>query len=105
MLLDMLNPVTDADICLLDDYLAPGYGRTNQPTLEAIRMAARLEGLILDPVYTAKSMAGFISQARHSAERNPGCHMLFIHTGGQPAVFAYEAELTAHLASARFSPG
>ena len=96
-LLDVTSPVTDTDICLLEDYLAPGYGEINAPTLEAIRITARLEGLLVDPVYTAKSMAGFISQARRSASRKPGCNMLFIHSGGQPAMFAYEALLTRHL--------
>jgi D-cysteine desulfhydrase/L-cysteate sulfo-lyase len=93
-----LEPVVeDADIHLLDDFLAPGYGRLNEPTIEAIEMGARSEGLILDPVYSAKTMAGFIHRARES---EAGRSLLFVHTGGTPAVFAYGTALTEALAEA-----
>ncbi|MDE2927378.1 MAG: D-cysteine desulfhydrase family protein [Acidobacteriota bacterium] len=93
-LLETANPVADEDIRIVDDFLAPGYGRLNPPTLEAIRMAGSLEGLILDPVYTGKTMAGLIHRARRSG---PECSFLLMHTGGTPAIFAYGAELTAEL--------
>ena len=79
---------------MIDDFLAPGYGRLNPPTLEALRMAGSLEGLILDPVYTGKTMAGLIHRARSSG---PGRSFLLMHTGGTPAIFAYGSELTAEL--------
>ena len=79
---------------MIDDFLAPGYGRLNPPTLEAIRMAGGMEGLILDPVYTGKTMAGLIHRARSSG---PGRSFLLMHTGGTPAIFAYGSELTAAL--------
>lgn len=89
-LLGIDNPVTLGDIELDDDFLAPGYGKINAAVLEAIRLAAHSEGLILDPVYTGKSMAGFLEAARRSpAKRN----LLFIHTGGQPAIFSYADQL------------
>ena len=94
-LLDLTSPITDSDINLDDDFLAPGYGRINQATLEAMELAARLEGLIVDPTYTAKAMAGLIHHAR---QQGAGCRMLFVHTGGQPGVFGSEPKLTEHFA-------
>jgi 1-aminocyclopropane-1-carboxylate deaminase/D-cysteine desulfhydrase-like pyridoxal-dependent ACC family enzyme len=58
----------------------------------ALLTAARTEGLLLDPVYTAKAMAGFIARAR---EASPDSTLLFLHTGGQPALFAYQSDLEA----------
>ena len=83
---------TDDDIQLTDEFLAPGYGQLNEPTVSAIRAAAQLEGLILDPVYTGKAMAGILKRAT-AAES--GKTLLFIHTGGQPALFAYEQDLSS----------
>ena len=90
-LLDIEPIVDDGEIRLIDDFLAPGYGQLNGPTKDAIALAARCEALILDPVYTGKAMAGFIQRACESA---PGHRMLFLHSGGAPAVFAYGDELT-----------
>ena len=89
-ILDVEPLVDDGDIHLIDDFLAPGYGQLNEPTKDAMAMAARCEALILDPVYTGKTMAGFIHRVRESA---PGHRMLFIHSGGAPAVFAYGDDL------------
>lgn len=94
-LLGIESPVNDSDIVLTDDFLAPGYGMTNPPTLEAMNLAARMEGLIVDPTYTAKSLAGFIDLARLSATAT-GRDMLYIHTGGQPAIFGSEPKLTEY---------
>jgi len=90
-LLDMRNPVDGSDIIIEDEFLAPGYGRTNEAVLEAIELAARHEGIILDPVYSGRTMAGFLGAAGRAAD---GQTLLFLHTGGQPAVFGYEADLT-----------
>ena len=92
-LLEMDSPVEESDIHLDDAFLAPGYGKTNPPTMEAIKLAAQMEGLIVDPTYTAKSMAGFIDIAQHAESEGA---MLFIHTGGQPAIFGYEPKITAY---------
>ena len=62
-LLAMTSPVTMSDILLVDKFLGPGYGQLNPATVEAISTVARLEGMLLDPVYTGKSMAGFIHRA------------------------------------------
>lgn len=89
-LLQMDNPVSDDDVEASDAQLAPGYGQLNDSVFEAMQLSAHHEGLILDPVYTGRSMAGFIQRAR---EANQQKTLLFIHTGGQPAIFAYEADL------------
>lgn len=95
-LLDIKCPVTQSDINLVDAFLAPGYGETNPPTMQAIELSAQLEGLIVDPTYTAKSMAGFIDIARRR-KAGAGSAILFVHTGGQPAVFGYQSKLTKYL--------
>ena len=84
--LGLAPQVSDADIVLRDEVLAPGYGQLNPATIDAIATAARTEGLILDPVYTGKTMAGFLQSAAESAA---GRGLLFVHTGGTPALFAY----------------
>ncbi|MFQ5625058.1 MAG: pyridoxal-phosphate dependent enzyme, partial [Methyloligellaceae bacterium] len=91
-LLDMEPVVEDADIVVTDKYLGAGYGRINEQVLEAMRLAAETEGLITDPVYTAKSFCGFLECARAAGE---GQSLLFVHTGGTPAIFGYEKELSA----------
>ena len=78
------------DVC--DAVLAPGYGRLNDAVHEAIEMAARQEALLLDPVYTGKAMAGLIAHVR-SGRIAPGSRVLFLHTGGLPAIFAYADRL------------
>jgi len=88
------------DVLTWDMALAPGYGRIGPPTREAIALMARLEGLFVDPVYTAKSLAVLIALARDGTIPR-GARVLFIHTGGQPALFAYEPELNVTPAAAR----
>jgi L-cysteate sulfo-lyase len=76
------------------DYVGPGYGIPTAGTLEAIRLAACHEGLLLDPVYTGKAMAGLIDLCRRgffAKDQN----IVFLHTGGAAALFAYEADLAA----------
>jgi L-cysteate sulfo-lyase len=69
-------------------YVGPGYGIPTQATIEAIRLAAEHEGLLLDPVYTGKAMAGLIDLCR-SGSFTGGQNVVFLHTGGAPALFAY----------------
>lgn len=89
--LDMRNPVAATDVIVLDDWLAPGYGRANEAVLTSMKVAAETEGLITDPVYTAKAFSGFLERARKA---DPEKTILFVHTGGTPAIFAYERDLT-----------
>jgi D-cysteine desulfhydrase family pyridoxal phosphate-dependent enzyme len=69
------------------DHIGPGYGALDARTVDALRLAARTEGLILDPVYTGKAMAALVSWARDGRLDSAAC-VCFWHTGGQPAVFA-----------------
>ena len=80
------------DVDVSDEVHAPGYGKLNDAIREAISMAARLEALLLDPVYTGKAMAGLIAHVR-SGRIPAGSRVLFLHTGGLPAIFAYGARL------------
>lgn len=77
-----------ADIMLWDEYFGPGYGTPNEEGVEAITLLARLEGILLDPVYTGKAMAGLIDGINQNRFKDHG-PILFIHTGGAPALFAY----------------
>ena len=91
----------DVDVC--DAVLAPGYGRLNEAVREAMALAAGHEGLLLDPVYTGKAMAGLIAHVR-SGRIAPGSRVLFVHTGGQPALFAYGDSLGPWLSEAPDGP-
>jgi D-cysteine desulfhydrase/L-cysteate sulfo-lyase len=93
-LLDMDNPVSEEDVVVDDSHLAPGYGRASQQVLAAMQLAAHKEALILDPVYTAKAMAGFIDRV---GSLDKDSEVLFVHTGGTPAIFAYEKDLDSVL--------
>ena len=84
--------VSQRDVITDDAVLAPGYGQLNDAVMEAITMSAQLEALLLDPVYTGRAMAGLIALAR-SGVLQQGQNVLFIHTGGLPALFAYENKL------------
>ncbi|SUW63249.1 D-cysteine desulfhydrase [Buttiauxella agrestis] len=79
-------------IVLWDDYFAPGYGTPNEEGLEAIKLLARLEGILLDPVYTGKAMAGLIDGVAQKRFKDDG-PIIFIHTGGAPALFAYHPHI------------
>ncbi len=94
-MLGMESVVEDADIILTDEYLGAGYGCTHERMFDAMKLAAETEGLLTDPVYTAKTMCAFIERAK-SAEA--GQSLIFVHTGGTPALFAYEKELSAAFA-------
>jgi D-cysteine desulfhydrase/L-cysteate sulfo-lyase len=91
-MLGVANPVAAADIELRDQVLAPGYGRLNPQVAEAIHLAATLEGLLVEPVYTGRALAGLI-EARSAGVIAAGSRVVFLHTGGLPALFGYEKEL------------
>ena len=75
-----------------DGYIGAGYGIPADSTIEAIRMTAQTEGLLLDPVYSAKGMAGLIGMVRQGFFK-PKDNVLFLHTGGASALFAYEDQV------------
>jgi D-cysteine desulfhydrase family pyridoxal phosphate-dependent enzyme len=80
------------DVLVEDSYLGGGYGVLGEPEREAIRLFARLEGLLVDPVYTGRAAAGLIDLIR-KGYFSRGETVLFWHTGGTPALFAYEGQL------------
>ncbi|MDA0699778.1 MAG: pyridoxal-phosphate dependent enzyme [bacterium] len=71
----------------------PGYGLLTEEARDATLLLARTEGVLIDPVYTAKGLAGMIADVR-AGELGPDDVVIFVHTGGFPAIFAYERELT-----------
>ena len=77
-------------VTMLDGHQGLGYGIPTEECIDAIRLVARTEGLLLDPVYTGKAMAALIAGAR-SGELQPP--LVFLHSGGTPALFAYATEL------------
>lgn len=87
----------DVGKILVDDaYVGEGYGIPAPSTIEAIHLAARMEGILLDPVYSAKGMAGLIGMVRQGFFK-PTDTVLFLHTGGATALFAYQGQLYASM--------
>jgi len=82
------------DIIVHGDYRGEGYGIPTEGMIEALGLAARLEAVLLDPVYSGKGMAGLIGLARAGAF-GAGEGVCFIHTGGTPGLFAYAPVLNA----------
>ena len=93
--LGLANPLQERDITILPTG-GPAYGVGNTESWAALSMLARLEGLVLDPVYTAKGMAGALDDLRRRPLPPEG-RAVFVHTGGIPATFAYEPEIHEYL--------
>ncbi len=83
---------TLSDVKLDDNYLGAGYGIVGAGEKEAISLLARTEGILLDPIYTGRAMAGLIDYVK-KGKIGRDDHVLFWHTGGLPALFAYADEL------------
>ena len=82
--------VAPGAVMVNSDYVGPGYGQPTPEMVEAVTLAARHEGLLLDPVYSGKGMAGLIGLVRQGFFE-PGQNVVFLHTGGSAALFAYES--------------
>ena len=78
----------DDEIVLLDEWHAGTHGIPDAKTVDAIRLCARLEGMLTDPVYEGKSMAALIDLVR-DGRIEPGSRVLYAHLGGQPALNGY----------------
>jgi len=91
-LLGVPMTVPRESVLSIGGYWQPKYSIPNAGMVEAIQMLARTEGIPLDPVYTGKVMAGLIGLARKSFFK-PNERILFLHTGGLPAIHAYEREI------------
>ncbi len=90
---DLLDvPFSETAIEVIAGHAGPAYGVPHAATIEAIKLAGALEGLVLDPVYTGKGLAGLIALVRAGRWRMDE-HIIFLHTGGVPALFAYESVL------------
>ncbi len=83
----------ELEVVLLDEWHAGTYGIPDSKTIEAIRLCARLEGVLTDPVYEGKSMAALIDLVR-DGRIEPGSRVLYAHLGGQPALNAYAGVFT-----------
>ena len=94
MLLGSGVRLTPDDLESVDGFIGEGYAAPTPECDEAIRLLARTEALFLDPVYSGKAMAGMISQIRTGAI-TPDETIVFLHTGGQPALFAHAERLAA----------
>jgi D-cysteine desulfhydrase family pyridoxal phosphate-dependent enzyme len=84
--------LSEEDVEIRDDYLGEGYAVMGKLEREAIRAFAQTEGLLLDPVYTGRAAGGMLELIR-KGDIGPDDKVLFWHTGGTPAIFAYEDEL------------
>jgi L-cysteate sulfo-lyase len=71
-----------------DRFIGPGYGLPTEGMIEAVQMLARTEGILIDPVYTGKGLAGMISMVRAGKFMHDE-DVIFIHTGGAAALFGY----------------
>ncbi|MSU57337.1 MAG: D-cysteine desulfhydrase family protein [Pedosphaera sp.] len=86
--------LTKADITVVRGYMGEGYGIVGDLEREAIRLMARCEGIILDPVYAGRAFGALVDLIRKKVFKR-GETVLFWHTGGEPALFAYAKELIA----------
>ncbi|HEB54680.1 MAG TPA: pyridoxal-phosphate dependent enzyme, partial [bacterium] len=91
-LLELGITVAPEHVHCVGGYWQPQYSVPNEQMVEAVRLLARTEGVLLDPVYTGKVMAGLVGMAR---DGTIGKHenVMFLHTGGMPSLFAYQNAL------------
>lgn len=90
-LIDLSDHIVETDVRVDDMYVGEGYGFPTPAMWEGLELLARLEGIIADPVYTGKALAGLIDHARRGIIAR-GETVIFVHTGGAPALFAYGEE-------------
>jgi D-cysteine desulfhydrase family pyridoxal phosphate-dependent enzyme len=84
------------DIIVFDDYIEEGYGVLNKKVADVIRLTAETEGVLLDPVYTGKAMAGLSDLVKKAYFKDKE-NVVFFHTGGTPSLFPYGKELREFL--------
>ena len=91
-LLGVALELAPEEINCSEDYIGPRYGVVTAESREALKLVAQTEGIFLDPVYTSKAMAGLIDHIR-KGQIGQGENVVFVHTGGTPALFAYAEDL------------
>jgi len=82
------TPLARKDVIVFDDYIGEGYSRPTEEMIEAVKLVARTEAILLDPVYTGKAMAGMIDLIKKGYFAGAK-NLLFLHTGGSPALYVY----------------
>ncbi len=82
------NAISRDDIVCFDQYVGPGYSLPTDAMVEAVKLFAKTEAILLDPVYSGKAAAGLVDLVRQG-HFPKGANVLFLHTGGSPALFAY----------------
>ncbi len=87
-LVELGRDIADDDLVLIEDYAYPAYGVPSEETKDAIRLCARLEGMMTDPVYEGKSMQGMIDLVKKGFFPE-GSKVLYAHLGGVPAINGY----------------
>ncbi len=85
---NVTSPIERETVICDGSFVGEGYGEPTEAMIEAVSLCARLEGLLLDPVYTGKAMSGLISKIR-TGIYTKGQTVVFVHTGGQSALHAY----------------
>ena len=90
------RPIPASDIIVLDSYMGEGYGMLDRKSSEAIRLMASAEGIYLDPVYSGKAWAGLLELISLGYFRK-GENIVFLHTGGSPAIYPYREDFRNHL--------
>jgi len=86
--LELSSDIPRAQVVCYDEYVGPGYSLPTESMVEAVNLFAKTEGVLLDPVYSGKAAAGLIDLVRKGAFAK-GSSVLFLHTGGSPALYAY----------------
>lgn len=100
-LLGVQNPVGVEQILVDDRWIGVEYGVPSLDGIEALKLVARTEGIVLDPAYSAKAMAGLIGWIREG-RLGKGDVAVFVHTGGTPALFAWADTIASHLMDVQF---
>lgn len=95
-LLDLDMRTGEEDIVVFEDYLREGYGVFIQEVADAIALVAESEGVLLDPVYTGKAMMGLLDLLQKGYFKE-GESIVFLHSGGTPALFPYREDIITHL--------
>ncbi len=86
----------DEDIKIIDDYIGEGYGIVNKELVDSLKIVAERDGVFLDPVYTGKAMEGLLDLIEKGFIKS-GEKIVFIHTGGLPALFSYREKMEKFL--------
>src|SRR5262249_24546716 len=98
--LDTRLAPSDIDVTL--DFIPPGYGKLTDACFDVISQLARTEGILLDPVYTGKAMGALLEDVRRGRLTSRDS-VVFVHTGGTPALFAYGRELAEQLSARKIA--